>query len=373
MLYQVQFFTLIIGLLLSPVPASGQNTPVGHAVFFYDPDCENRLLGMTKVFMPLKFRYGNQRNMFYVNTTQTEGWDLYQAMNHCLKLTDDRLGIPTMVIGNAVLVVAGEIPTMLPGLIEIGFAHGSVSWPDIHGPVEYNTNPTPTDEVPSPHVSNQSGWENTETISTENLSVWKRFTLNIENDLIANSLAIITLGGMILSIILILAVLTRTILNKNLVQISSHYPGWLIPLLVVIGLGVAGYLSFVEVSEKQAICGPVGLCNEVQNSPDAKIFGVLPVGILGLVGYFSILVSWVIQKIGPKKYRTTSSLLLWVMALFGVVFSIYLTYLEPFIIGATCLWCLSSAIIMTVIFWVTTPEVQELLLIEDITEEQLLE
>ena len=34
------------------------------------------------------------------------------------------------------------------------------------------------------------------------------------------------------------------------------------------------------------------------------------------------------------------------MILFGMSFSIYLTFLEPFVIGATCMWCLSSAVIM---------------------------
>ena len=35
-------------------------------------------------------------------------------------------------------------------------------------------------------------------------------------------------------------------------------------------------------------------------------------------------------------------------------FSIYLTFLEPFVIGATCLWCLSSAVIMTLLYLLTT-------------------
>jgi len=39
------------------------------------------------------------------------------------------------------------------------------------------------------------------------------------------------------------------------------------------------------------------------------------------------------------------------MTLFGVLFSIYLTFLEPFVIGATCMWCLSSAVIMTGLLW----------------------
>jgi uncharacterized membrane protein len=42
------------------------------------------------------------------------------------------------------------------------------------------------------------------------------------------------------------------------------------------------------------------------------------------------------------------------MALFGVVFSIYLTFLEPFVIGATCMWCLSSVVIMTAILLTVT-------------------
>ena len=37
------------------------------------------------------------------------------------------------------------------------------------------------------------------------------------------------------------------------------------------------------------------------------------------------------------------------MAAFGTLFSIYLTFLEPFVIGATCAWCLTSAVVMTLL------------------------
>ncbi|HUM72419.1 MAG TPA: vitamin K epoxide reductase family protein, partial [Chloroflexota bacterium] len=37
------------------------------------------------------------------------------------------------------------------------------------------------------------------------------------------------------------------------------------------------------------------------------------------------------------------------MTAFGVLFSIYLTYLEPFVIGAVCAWCLTSAVVMTLL------------------------
>jgi uncharacterized membrane protein len=37
------------------------------------------------------------------------------------------------------------------------------------------------------------------------------------------------------------------------------------------------------------------------------------------------------------------------MAVFGVLYSFYLTYLELFVIRAVCIWCLSSAAIITLL------------------------
>lgn len=45
----------------------------------------------------------------------------------------------------------------------------------------------------------------------------------------------------------------------------------------------------------------------------------------------------------------------WGMAFFAVIFSLYLTYLEPFIIRAVCIWCLSSAVIVTLLLLLGTP------------------
>jgi len=43
------------------------------------------------------------------------------------------------------------------------------------------------------------------------------------------------------------------------------------------------------------------------------------------------------------------------MAMFGTLFSLILTFLEPFVIGATCLWCLASAVLITAIFILSVP------------------
>jgi uncharacterized membrane protein len=122
---------------------------------------------------------------------------------------------------------------------------------------------------------------------------------------------------------------------------------WLTPGLGLAGLGVAAYLAHVEVRQIEAVCGPVGDCNTVQQSEYARLFGVLPIGLLGLVGFAAILVAWGMRRWGPGPVSSWAAVALLAMTGFGTLFSVYLTFLEPFVIGATCLWCLSSAVIMT--------------------------
>jgi uncharacterized membrane protein len=50
------------------------------------------------------------------------------------------------------------------------------------------------------------------------------------------------------------------------------------------------------------------------------------------------------------------------LSTFGIGFSIYLTFLEPFVIGATCIWCIISAAIMTVLFQLIVPDAKRILM-----------
>jgi uncharacterized membrane protein len=123
----------------------------------------------------------------------------------------------------------------------------------------------------------------------------------------------------------------------------------LIPILSVIGLGVAIYLTFIETTNAKAVCGPVGDCNAVQASPFARLFGVVPVGLLGAVGYIGILIAWFLARTGRGRPAQLAPVVIFGMALFGVLFSIYLTYIELYVIHAVCIWCLSSAVIMALV------------------------
>jgi uncharacterized membrane protein len=182
-------------------------------------------------------------------------------------------------------------------------------------------------------------------------------------DPLANSIAVVVLIGMLGS----LGALAYRFINppeepaagRSNDNPPSDWRRWAIPLLCLLGLGVAGYLSFVELSHTQAVCGPVGNCNTVQTSKYATLWGVLPVGVFGIAGYLSIALAFLVQVTSSAPIKSYARLAMWAMALLGVLFSIYLTFLEPFVIGATCAWCISSAILITLLLWVTTdPAIQ---------------
>ncbi|MGB9591045.1 MAG: vitamin K epoxide reductase family protein [Candidatus Kryptoniota bacterium] len=169
---------------------------------------------------------------------------------------------------------------------------------------------------------------------------------------------------LVLMIIAVLYSLIRVFWITNAVEKPDPTPAWrkwLMIILFILGMLVALYLTYVETLSVKAVCGPVGDCNAVQTSKYARLFGVLPVGLLGLGGYVTMLVAYVIGLTRNDKLGNLAHLALFGMALFGVIFSIYLTYLEPFVIKAVCMWCLSSSVIMTLILLNSLPETEQAL------------
>jgi uncharacterized membrane protein len=173
--------------------------------------------------------------------------------------------------------------------------------------------------------------------------------------------AFIVLIVLILNILLPILWMTKR-LSHPLIR---DWYRWSIPISVIGGLAVAGYLTFVEVTGAQVVCGPSDGCGSVQASRYATLFGFLPVGVLGLIGYVAILLGWIAWQYGPGVIRKWSALAIWGMCIFGVLFSIYLTFLEPFVIGATCMWCISSAVLMIVLLLVSTPAAQQALAVSE--------
>jgi uncharacterized membrane protein len=111
-------------------------------------------------------------------------------------------------------------------------------------------------------------------------------------------------------------------------------------VLTLVGIGIAGYLTYVHYQELSPVC-TTGGCERVQSSRYAKVVGV-PVPLIGLIGYVAIFASLFVR--GELARLATAF-----MAIGGFAFSVYLTYLELFEIDAICQWCVGSAVVMTLI------------------------
>jgi uncharacterized membrane protein len=362
---RILLFLLALALLGAAVPAFAAE-PVVRAVLFYSPSCPHCHDVIDNDLPPLIEQYGEQLEIVGINTAHPDGQSLYQAAVQQFAIPQERLGVPCLIIGDRVLVGSVEIPQYFPGLVESHLAEGGVDWPAIPGLadlfVETPVEPTPAAaEQPDPTPVELSATGNTsgpaETApsgavaaaddgppaTTAGLgdvaasfagdSVADRF----RRDLAGNSLAVVVLAGMVLVVV---ASFRRTTSSEA----APGWQSWAILVLVVAGLAVSAYMTVVETTGAEAVCGPVGDCNTVQQSSYATLFGFLPVGVLGLIGYAVLGVAWLAAHLGRISFTP-----LVLMAFGGTLFSIYLTFLEPFVIGATCLWCLSSAVIITLI------------------------
>jgi uncharacterized membrane protein len=353
---------LLFSYKFSTLPAyflQGDDAVV-RAVLFYSPNCGHCHLVITETLPPLFEKYGNQLDMIGIDVTQPAGQALFLAVLQHFNLESG--GVPFLVIGDTFLVGSVDIPEKFPGLIDQYLAQGGVDWPSIPGLAEAMAPAQPA-ETTSPIVSTPTSPAAIVAASPKPLAPNPTPTTgllitsahasslgaNFAHDPLGNSLAVFVLAEMIFTLGAAVVFFFRQPAGNHTLGRSARW-NWLIPVLCLVGLGVAGYLAFVETTQAEAVCGPVGDCNAVQQSAYARLFGILPIGILGLVGYVLILLAWIIERFSNERLAGYASLAQLGLTTFGLLFTIYLTFLEPFVIGATCAWCLASAILMSMLF-----------------------
>lgn len=296
-------------------------SPAVKAILFYSPTCPHCHKVVSEDLPPLFDKYGDRLEIVGVDVSTPGGQALYQAAIERFSIPSNRWGVPTLVIGEVVLVGDLEIPEQLPGLVEAGLAQGGIDWPDIPG-LREALGEMPQETAPAPTTPME----------------------NFQRDPVGNGLSVIVLLGMTITLIgVVVGLLSRRS------GPASEKALLAIPYLSVLGAAISGYLAYIEWTGDPAACGPIGDCNAVQDSPAAILFGLIPVAWLGVMGYAAILVVWLYGIRKGGRTQSLSATAVFAMAAFGTGYSMYLTYLEPFVIGATCAWCLASAVIMTLI------------------------
>lgn len=129
-------------------------------------------------------------------------------------------------------------------------------------------------------------------------------------------------------------------------------------VLALIGVFVSTYLTLYKLGYIGELKCAVGSCETVNTSSWATFLG-LPVAAWGLGFYVAALALAVVSI--QEKYVDSRSLSVALVALtgWGALFSGWLTYLELFVINAICIWCVTSACIVLVMFLVSWVDLRD--------------
>lgn len=359
-----------LGLALpSLAAAQSDDEAIVRAVLFYSPSCPHCHYVIGEVLSPLAETHGERLQIIGLDTTQPEGARLYEAAIERYEIPSARRGVPTLVVAETVLVGSQEIPEQFPDLVDQGLVNGGIAWPDIPGlaallaqaesptpAATASAQLTPTLAPATPAATTNSAaptvvaaLEPAATAQEAVIVVGQSDPPPITAELPTPDPAGFALAG------LVLAGLVGALAYSGWRLVSLGWYAWsgrasvppssaLVPLLAMIGLGVAAYLAYVEVNQVTAVCGPVGDCNRVQASPYAQLWGV-PVAGWGILSYVIIIGLWIGQRVAGAERANFMALTLVGLTLLGTIFSVYLTVLELVVIRAVCLWCLSSAAI----------------------------
>ena len=116
-----------------------------------------------------------------------------------------------------------------------------------------------------------------------------------------------------------------------------------IALLAVVGVAVSSIsLAHHYGTSKTAYCdfGETLNCDVVNRSSYSSIMGI-PVALIGVLGYLALFVLATCYRSKPD-----TPLVLFLAALAGLLFALYLTYIEGFVLGVWCILCLSSLLMI---------------------------
>ncbi len=340
-IYIITVFFILTGIRLPESFAQTQRPPgFASAVIFYSPECPHCHQVIEDILIPLKFQFPESLQIFGIDSTSTAGSLVFQNYIETFNISSYRQGVPALIVGNTVLV-GEEIEHQAVPVIEDALSSGGAALPDIPG------------LLPDASASgSQVDLKPIESVRDEFLRTPPAAPQTQAEDLETADkiLGLTVLLILIISLFFFFLRVSKFGINSIPKGGNPRIPFYLF-LLVIAGLAISLYLSYVEIKQVDALCGPIGECNRVQESSFSRIFG-FPVAGLGAVHYFIFFVLLWLYRKGAGGFVRILLLGLLFLALTAVMYSIFLTSLEIWVIHAVCAWCLGSAFISAAILMV---------------------
>jgi uncharacterized membrane protein len=132
----------------------------------------------------------------------------------------------------------------------------------------------------------------------------------------------------------------------------------IVAALALAGLFISLYLTLYKIGVIGELSCSIGSCETVNLSKWSRFLG-LPVAAWGLLFYVDVFAIALVGTMPRFESEPLISLVLTAEAAVGVLFSAWLTYLELAVIHAICIWCVTSAVVVTLIFLTSVLDLRE--------------
>jgi uncharacterized membrane protein len=132
----------------------------------------------------------------------------------------------------------------------------------------------------------------------------------------------------------------------------------IVAALALAGIFISLYLTLYKIGVIGELSCSIGSCETVNTSKWSRFLG-LPVAAWGLLFYLDVFAVALVGTMRRFEFEPVISFVLVGEAAIGVLFSAWLTYLELGVIHAICIWCVTSAVIVTLILITTVADLRE--------------
>jgi uncharacterized membrane protein len=124
---------------------------------------------------------------------------------------------------------------------------------------------------------------------------------------------------------------------------------WAAVTLAILGAADSIYMTIYKLTANKAMCLGSGDCSTVNASVYSTFYGI-PVALIGVGGYLAILAVLLLELRGDKLLKDNGPLMVFGLSVGGFGFTLYLVYIEAFVLKAWCPFCVTSQITMTILF-----------------------
>ena len=132
----------------------------------------------------------------------------------------------------------------------------------------------------------------------------------------------------------------------------------IVATLALAGIFISLYLTLYKIGVIGELSCSIGSCETVNTSKWSRFLG-LPVAAWGLLFYLDLFAIALIGMFPRFENERVISIVLVAETVVGVLFSAWLTYLELAVLHAICIWCVTSAVIVTVILVVSVFDLKD--------------